>query len=65
MGEAIKNGTQQIRAMSKKELCEKYKVSSDTLRKWLKKWGGLPGDSRQKIFTPAQVKQIYENIGEP
>ena len=53
-------------AMTKTQLAALYKICPRTLAKWLKPFiseiGELPGTY---IFTPAQVKTIFDKIGEP
>lgn len=51
---------------SVKELREKYAVSKPTFAKWLKSVPGLiTGEKRINILTPAQVRLIFEHLGEP
>ena len=56
----------QPEAMTKTQLALLYKVCPKTLAKWLKPFiteiGDLPGTY---LFTPAQVKTIFDKIGEP
>lgn len=64
--ETIKNGAEPIRAMSRTELAAKYKVDLKTLNKWLKRHSQVFTLPRCKsILTPAEVKQIFQLIGEP
>jgi len=63
--EPIKNGTEIIKTMSKKQLCEKYGVCMETLNKWIKLTPGLVIDETQRLLTPAQVRAIYSHHGEP
>ena len=57
----------EIKAYSKKEICKMYNISQDVLRRWLKPIEGLLPyyNPFSRIFTPAQVKVIFEKIGEP
>lgn len=45
------------------QLAAMYQVSTDTMRSWLKKID--LGERFGKIFTPKQVRQIFEHLGEP
>lgn len=51
-------------AQNMKTLARSYKVDPRTFSKWVKSFGikPLPGTYS---FTPEQVKEIYEKIGEP
>ncbi|MBL7815205.1 MAG: DUF4248 domain-containing protein [Saprospiraceae bacterium] len=57
----------EIKAYSKKELCRLYNISHDVLRRWLKPIEHLLPyyNPYARIFTPAQVKVIFETLGEP
>jgi hypothetical protein len=54
------------RAMNKTELAACYGVCVRTFNKWIKPFqheiGTIPGT---QIFTTAQVRVIFEKIGEP
>lgn len=65
MNKTITNGTETIKAMSKTELCRKYGVCLETLNKWLESIAEIGATPGQRIFTPAQVRLIFERIGEP
>lgn len=56
-----------IKTYSKKELREMYGISRETFNKWLKPIKDiLPNyNPTAKILTPAQVKVIFEQWGEP
>jgi predicted DNA-binding protein YlxM (UPF0122 family) len=56
----------QIKSYSKAELADLYNVSSDTFAKWIKSIEDLlPHYKRSnKVFTPKQVKVIFEELGE-
>jgi transposase len=49
--------------MSKKELCKHYKVSYETFNTWLKRIPELNEEKGQRIFTPKQVRLIFEHLG--
>lgn len=53
------------KAMTLTELAQKYEVSNKTLYKWLKRKGLIKGKREGYLFTPQEVKKIYEAIGEP
>lgn len=57
----------QIKTYSKKELRVLYKVSADTFNNWLKDIEPLlPRYQRNaKILTPAQVRIVFEELGDP
>ena len=55
---------------SKKQLASEYNISTKTLKKWIKPiLKNLNMTEKQynnkKIFTPNEVKIIYEFLGEP
>ena len=54
-----------LTGINKKELAGKYNVSTRTLEKWLKPIEKKVGEYRGKVFTPVQIKVIYEHLGEP
>lgn len=54
----------QIKAMSKSELSAAYNICPATLNAWLIR-AKIDINKNIKIFTPAQVKIIFEKIGEP
>ena len=51
-------------ALSKKQLAEKYHISSDTLNKWLRLVPDLKLGSR-RILTPREVERVFDCHGEP
>lgn len=61
----IHNGTEIIKTMSKTELCQKYGVCLETLNKWIESIQEIKLTPGQRILTPAQVRLIFERIGEP
>jgi len=61
----LKNGCEAIRTMSKKELCRKYGICIETLNKWLSLSPEIEVRKEQRILTPAQIRLIYDKIGEP
>ena len=52
-------------AQTLSELAAAYKVNPKTLTRWIKRHPEIKLFPRQKIFTPQQLKIIYEKIGEP
>ena len=59
------------KSMSKQQLAEAYGVHQKTLNKWIMRANIVPElitievYNRIKVFTPAQVKVIFDKIGEP
>ncbi len=54
---------QQPITMSKKQLCEHYSISYETLNKWLKCIPELNEEKGQRIYTPKQVRLILNHLG--
>lgn len=53
-------------AMNRIQLANLYKVCPRTLNKWLRPYLTEIGTTEgTNIFTPAQVKTIFDKIGEP
>lgn len=53
-------------AMTLTQLAAKYKVCPRTVKKWLADHADTIGRPKHTyIFTPDQVKKIYEILGEP
>jgi hypothetical protein len=53
-------------AKTKKQMAQDFKVSVRTFRKWLKPFIEEIGTPQKTyIYTPEQVRKIYEKIGEP
>jgi len=57
--------TAKIQAYNTKQLAQLYKVSTDTLSKWLQPFKEKIGDKKSIIYTPKQVQTIFECLGEP
>ena len=59
----------EVRMYSKKELCELYGISKNTLAAWinrsLSKFEAIGYCKYQKLFTKAQIKLCFELWGEP
>lgn len=55
----------EVKAYSKKELSGLYGVSTWVLRQWLKPFNKKIGEYCGKSYTPAQVKIIFEALGDP
>jgi len=54
-----------IKAYSKKELCALYNISYRVLKVWLTPFKNKIGKYKGLKYTPAQVKIIFEVLGEP
>jgi hypothetical protein len=54
-----------IKAMNKKQLADLYGVSVNTFSKWLKPFKDRIGKLMGYIYTPKQVRIIFECLGEP
>jgi len=54
-------------AQTLKQLATNYKIGTATMRKWLISINVMiKGEKRKSyIFTPAEVKTIYNKLGEP
>ena len=52
------------KSMSRQELMEAYQISYPTFRKWLK---AIPNTDFKgtRLFTPRQVKTIFDHLGRP
>lgn len=50
-----------------KQLAQEYQVHPDTFKKWLVRAKLLAQGEKRKgyIFTPLEVKEIYEKLGDP
>lgn len=52
--------------LSKRQLCQMYKVDRKTLKRWLIPFAEQLGEPQGgRIYTPKQVKIIFENLGNP
>jgi hypothetical protein len=51
--------------MNKKQLAAAYKISVKTLNAWLKPFKDKIGPMTGKVYTPKQIKIIFESLGEP
>jgi hypothetical protein len=54
-----------VKAYTPLELAHLYKVNKRTLYGWLKPHSEKIGDRTGNFYTPKQVQQIFEAIGEP
>ena len=53
-------------AMTLTQLALKYKVCTKTVKKWLQPFiDDIGRPEKTYLFTPEQVRKIYEKIGEP
>jgi ribosomal protein L15E len=50
-------------ALSKKELCQLYNISGDTLRRWFKIIQLDTG--HRNILTPVELNQVFTEFGNP
>lgn len=55
----------QIKAYNTKQLAEMYGINAGTFRNWIKPFKTNIGDRTGKLYTPKQVKAIFEALGEP
>lgn len=54
-----------IKPYSKKQLANMYGISDKTLASWLSPFIRKIGPYKGRMFTPKQIKTIFESIGEP
>lgn len=54
-----------IEAMNKTQLAALYKICRRTFNNWLNKQGAAIGSPPGRIYTPAQVRHIFEIFGPP
>lgn len=59
------NTKEPIRAQSKLDLANAYKISYKTLSSWLEPLQKELGEYRGKSFNPRQVSIIYQRFGRP
>lgn len=59
----------EIRTYTRIELCESYNITSATFNTWLKPFiselTAIGYTKKQRIFTPKQVKLIFERLDFP
>lgn len=55
----------EVKHYSTKELAKFYGVCDKTLLKWMKPFADDIGERQGRYFTVAQVKIIFEKLGEP
>lgn len=55
----------EVKHYSTKELAKFYGVCDKTLLKWMKPFTNDIGQRQGRYFTVAQVKIIFEKLGEP
>lgn len=55
----------EVKHYSTKELARFYGVCDKTLLKWMKPFVNDIGQKQGRYFTVAQVKIIFEKLGEP
>jgi hypothetical protein len=54
-----------IKAMNKKQLAGLYGVSVVTFSRWIKPFEKKIGAIKGKLYTPKQIREIYDCLGEP
>jgi hypothetical protein len=54
-----------VKPYTMKELCQIYKVSDKTMRKWLSPFSEQIGKRQGHIYNVAQVVTIFTNLGVP
>lgn len=47
------------------QLAQMYNVSLPTMYKWLKRAGILKNKRNGYLFTPKEINEIFEKLGEP
>lgn len=55
----------EVKAYNKTTLAGLYGVSVETFTKWIAPFADLIGPVIGRIFTPKQVKVIFDCLGEP
>lgn len=55
----------EVKAYSKKQIADMYKISVKVLRKWLSPAIANIGPYNGKLYTPKQVQAIFDHLGEP
>ncbi len=61
----MNENTPKIMAQSLTSLAQQYAVSTDTMRKWLLKAKLIKKEGEGYIYTPKEVRAIYEHLGTP
>ena len=56
------NAEPKYKPMSVKEFTARWEVSPSTVRRWLKPFEAEIGPREGKLFTPKQVKIIFEKL---
>lgn len=54
-----------ITAYNTKQLAQLYNISPDTFRNWIKPFKETIGKRSGHLYTPKQVKIIFDSLGEP
>lgn len=54
-----------VQTYNSKELADRLKISTKTLRKWVAKHKKAIGPRIGNFYTPKQVKTIIEKVGKP
>jgi len=55
----------ELRAYSKKEIAELYKISGKSLKTWLDPFEKEIGPRIGRFYNPKQMKVIFEKLGVP
>lgn len=55
----------QLKAYSKKEVAELYKISGKSLKTWLEPFQQELGPRVGRFYSPRQMKIIFEHLGIP
>ena len=53
-----------VKTYNLKQLCALYQVSRPTMRRWLRQIG-FKFPRKNYVFTPKEVRYIFEQLGEP
>lgn len=56
---------QKIKPTTKTQLAKAYGIDIRTFNKWLKPYYKVIGIPNGRLFTPLQVKKIYQLLGVP
>ena len=55
-----------LRSMSKKQLCQEFKISASQLRLWIKEHDAELGlKKRARILCPRQIRILFKYYGPP
>jgi transposase len=54
-----------VEAYNKSQIAKMYKVSNETIKKWLSEIPDLCLREGQRILTPKQVEKVFAHLGNP